>query len=456
MSVKTLDYTPAYPPYPSLWMGGYGGAPRGNAGQVGKRLRAQCVVIDDGVSTKVMLRVDVVSIPREVHQEIRSLVDPMIGDTADFMMIASHTHSGPFIGTTRPDPYILMGLTAADINAVAATTDVFIGQLVALVQQTINMARTPVTLWYAEGDVVIGYNRADGSAVLDTVPVMVARRTNNNALFAVLFGYACHAVARGNDKVFCSDYPGAATDRITAQLGVPAFFFQGAAGDQDPLDPHQPSQVDTLGNQLGNEVIAVVNNTGLFSEVTGPIVTAYTEVDLPLSVDLGDPAALINQSNRYYGLMGEYEPGSFGSKHAEVMTQQMEHGSVGVPTAMPMPIQRWRMGGLTILALAHEVLSPYAIKLRNQYQGGDLWVMAYANETEGYVAANYILQAGGSEHLGYEAGWIDDDTISGEGTWTTFYAYPAPLKASPDGVSQAVPGTAEHLVIQTCMNLLNS
>jgi hypothetical protein len=450
MAVKTLDYTPTWPPYPSLWMAGYGGAPRGNQGLVDRRLRAQCVLIDDGAGPKVMLRIDVISIPRYVHQAIRDAVLPLVGNNnGNFLIICSHTHSGPFIGTTRPHPYVMMSLTPADISAIEDTTNVFIDQMVTLVEQTLAMARTPVTLWYKEGNTTIGYNRCEEPNVLTTINALIARRTSDNGLHTVLFGYACHAVARGNDKTFCSDYPGAATDVISNALGVQALFFQGAAGDQEPNDPHAPSQVTNLGTVLGNAVVQMVNSGG-WSAVTGTVSTYYNELELPLTVDFGDPAAVIRARNAYNDRLDTTAPTDFEYRHAEVMLEQI--AGEGLPRVFPMPVQRWKMGGLNILALSHEVLSEYAVKLRAQTPG-PLWVMAYANETEGYVAANGILQTGGGMRFGYEAGWTDDPTISGPGTWTTFYPWPAPLKFSPSGPAAA--GTTERVLLDACTTMLN-
>ncbi|NKE58217.1 hypothetical protein FXN61_15870 [Lentzea sp. PSKA42] len=450
MAVKTLDYTPAWPTYPSLWMGGYCGATRGNQGQVDRRLRAQCVVIDDGAGPKVMLRVDVVSIPRYVHQAIRSAVVPLVDDNnGNFLIIVSHTHSGPMIGTTRPSPYVMMNLTPADIAAIEDTTTVFIDQMITLVEQTLAMARTPVTLWYKEGSTTIGYNRAEEPNVLTTVSALIARRTSNNSLFTVLFGYACHAVSRGNDRVFCSDYPGAATDVISNALGVQALFFQGAAGDQEPNDPHSPGQVTNLGTILGNTVVQMVNSGG-WNAVNGPVTTHYTEVDLPLTVDFGDPAAVIRARNGYNERLDTFPPDDFAYRHAEVMIEQI--AGEGLPRVFPMPIQRWNLGGLNILALSHEVLSAYDVKVQTQTPGW-LWIMGYANETEGYVAANGVLQAGEAKHFGYEAGWTDDSTMSGPGSWTTFYAWPAPLKFTPSGAAAA--GTTERLVLDACTTMMN-
>jgi neutral ceramidase len=231
---------------------------------------------------------------------------------------------------------------------------------------------------------------------------------------------------------------------------VPALFFQGTAGDQEPLDPHAPSQVTNLGNQLGNEVVAMINEPG-WTQLTGPVQTAYGEVAAPLTVDLGDPAAVIQTRNKYQARLDTFPPDDAAYRHAEVMVEQLQGD--GVPQAMMIPIQRWHLGGMSIMALAHEVLSEYEVSLKQVFNGDRLWVMAYANECEGYVAGNEVLQAGESQHFGYEAGWTDDNTMSGPGSWTTWYAYAAPLMASPQG---AVAGTAERTIVDACASMLNS
>jgi hypothetical protein len=121
----------------------------------------------------------------------------------------------------------------------------------------------------------------------------------------------------------------------------------------------------------------------------------------------------------------------------------------GLTRVFPMPIQAWKFGGLTVLGLAHEVLSEYHVQLKARATG-PLWIMAYANEVSGYLAGDATLWAGETKHFGYEAGWTDDPTVAGDGTWTEFYGWPVPFKASPNGVTPATPGTVERVVLDAC------
>ncbi|MFI6100721.1 hypothetical protein ACIA8G_34660 [Lentzea sp. NPDC051213] len=450
--MNEVDITPVHPPYPSLWMGGYGWGPRGNNGAIARRLRAQCLVIWDNDVPKVLLRADLISVPRDVHQAIRgTLVAEGLVAHDDFLLLASHTHSGPLYGDTRPNPHVMMNLGQADVDAVNGTTWLITDAMVQLVRDTLEQARTGVTLAYAEGEAKIGFNRVSSSAaVLDTVPVLRLDTTGGD-LFAVVFGAACHPVSRGKDDVFDGEYPAVAAALVEQAFGVPALFVQGACGDQEAHDPHAPATTDNLGAVLGQEVVNVLGG-GAFSDVTGPVTAKLIEVELPFQVDTTNPDARANLRAKYQlrrKVMGLGDP---HRRHAELMVKLIDSGEL--PTSLPMPIHRWRFGGLTILALAHEPLSAYDVKLRAAFDG-DLWVMGYANECEGYVADNDTLRSGGNLHGGYEAGWNENDPlVAGFGSWTISYAWPSPLKFSAGATPAA--GTTERIVMDACLGLLNT
>jgi len=456
IAVGTTELTPKVQNgFPSLWMGGYGWEPRGSApGQVARELKAHCMVIWDDGYPNIMLRADLISIPRDMNQYIRGTLieEGLIGDS-DFLMASSHTHSGPLVGDIRPNPYILMNLTPADIDAVNGTTNKLIDLLLDLVRNTLNKTRTTVTFRYAEASVAVGYNRRGGSTVLTTVPILVARKANNNRV-AILFGAAAHPVTRGNDTWFDCDFPGRAAAQIQASLGVPAMFFQGACGDQnggilenDP--PGSDALVVNIGDKLANAVVSKINaNTG-FTNVTGPIMTRMTEVNLPFAVDTTNPTVIADLRSRYVARMTSSNDDDPNYRHAKLMVEMID--GPGLPTHIAMPIQRWQFNGLTILGMSHEVLSTYHVKLKALYPG-KLWIMAYANEVEGYVGGDAELWDGG-----YESGFAwPDNTIAGKGSYCVSYMWPAPLKASPVGVTPAVAGSTEKIVMDACLDLLNN
>jgi hypothetical protein len=433
-------------------MAGYGWGKRGNRGVVARDLFAHCVAIWDGGRPHVLLRVDVAGIPRDVHLAIR---DQIVADgavaSADFLISLSHTHSGPQIGDTHVDPYIGMGLDDADIFAVEGSTGLFVELMVALIRDTVAAATVDVTLDYAEGDVQLGFNRVGLPPLLTRIPVLLARQVDTRDPVFLLFGYACHPVSRGNDEAFDSDYCGFAAQVISAGLGAPALFLQGTAGDQEPDGPHVPNQVEVLGRRLADAVLALLDQ-GPFTPVTGPITSALVEIDLPFAVDVADPAVLAELAGKYQHRLDAPETTFYARRHAEVMLKEIHDGRVA--RSIPMPVQRWRIGNLTVVALAHEVLAGYDERIRELVVDGPVWVLGYANETSCYIPEDRTLQAGGALHEGYEAGWNGGDPrIVGDGSNMMVYGWPAPLAWADDDADPAAPST-QRLVLDAVRQVL--
>ncbi|MFK4089218.1 hypothetical protein ACI2LF_34215 [Kribbella sp. NPDC020789] len=448
VAVNTLNMTPKHPPWPSLWMGGYGWDPRAGDGTYARKLRAHCLVLDDSGFPNVMLRIDVVSLPREVHRELRRRVvevEKLVADS-DFLIACSHTHSGPMIGSSHPHPNVLMNLQPADITAVDQSTALFIDLMVDLVKRTVQAPKVPATLHYAEGSVRIGHNRAGVvDTVLPDVPVLLVRNASTTEPVAVLFGYACHPVCRGDDKIFDSDYVGVVIESIERRLGLPALFFQGLAGD---INPNAGGPL-VVGEKLADAVVAVLDRNE-FTPVTGPIATALTEIQLPFAVDTGNSAVLAELKRKFESrLDGHLGPAEV--RHARLMLGQIQNGTLA--RSIPMPIQCWKLGGLTVLALSHEVVCGYQQLIKEiaaRLGVGKLWIMAYANETQCYVPTDETAW-----QPGYESSWREGDRlVAGYGSSMLAYSWPTPLKSSAVGTVPADPGSTQAVVLAACEALL--
>ncbi|GLW90545.1 hypothetical protein [Actinokineospora globicatena] len=441
------------------WMGGYGWGNRyGVADEAARPITAHCLAITDNGSINVLLRADVVSVPHNIHDQIRNRVVDELGiASSDFLMASSHTHSGPFIGTSHPSPKVLLNATNADVTAIDYLTGLFVDEMVDLVRRTVQETPIPATLHYAETAAQIGQNRTNQGYVIHDVPVLTVRSQADESLLAVLFGASTHPVCRGKDTTFDSDYCGAAAELIEQQLGAMAFFFLGLAGDINPIGEDTdriPTYPDEIGSVLGDAVIDLVNN-GSFTQLSGGITTELRTIDLPFSVDTGNAAVRAALKSKFNTRVGPNPPTGTGTAeraHAQMMIDQINAGKL--PTSVPMTIQRWRLGGLTILALANEVVSGYhyAIKaIADELEVGNLWIMGYANEVNCYVPSDSLLWAGGT----YEAAWDGvDNSIASLASSQIVYGWPSPLKASPSGTSPATASSAEGLILQTCQSLL--
>lgn len=447
MHVESVDYTPGA----NVPMGGYGWSERRSDGSAvgGRPLRAQCAVLTDPAGHVVVLvRADVISVPRTVYLDIvsRLVTTGLVGSASDFVLAQSHTHNGPMVGRV-PDPYVLLG-SEDDV----ALTDVFTAEFIDVIVRLVTRARaaTPVavTLGYAEAQAYIAINRESLGSVPPDVPVLVARRASDGGLHAVLFGHACHPVCHPYaTRTFDADHCGRASTEVTRRLGVPALFFQGAAGDLNPAVLGTESAVRLTGDRLADSVVAAVRNNA-FIPVDGPFRTAAETVELPFSVDLADPGAVAELRRKYQervDTLGSDGEDGAARRHAERMLDLIDRDAV--PRSLPMTVQRLDLGRLTVLALAHEVVSGYHVGTKSKHNK-PLWVMAYANHVDGYVAADDLLWRGG-----YAAGWTDDDEIAGIGTAGISYSLPAPLRASPRD-RPGDPACTEGLVASAIARLL--
>src|SRR5690606_20821963 len=85
------------------------------------------------------------------------------------------------------------------------------------------------------------------------VSVIMAKRRNGKVK-AILFSYACHPTVLAGLE-WSGDYPGVAQIELEKTYpGAVAMFFQGAAGDQNPL----PRRTVPLAVQYGKELAVAV------------------------------------------------------------------------------------------------------------------------------------------------------------------------------------------------------
>jgi hypothetical protein len=65
-------------------------------------------------------------------------------------------------------------------------------------------------------------------------------------------------------------------------------------------------------------------------------------------------------------------------------------------TTYPYPVQIWKLGNQTVMALGGEVVVQYSIELKKLF-GPDIFVIGYANDEMAYIPSETILKEGGYE-----------------------------------------------------------
>ncbi len=381
--VARVVITPEYP----VWMGGYASRTSPSEGKL-HDLWAKALVLEDASGNRsILITMDLLAIPKDFSDELRGWVRTKYGlDNARIILSMSHTHSGPVISRALKDIY---PMNDDDLKAVDQYTEQLKEMLHGLIDKAMHRLQ-PAYLSTGNGVLRFQVNRRnnqEGSITPLTelkgpndysVPVIKIERADNS-LLAIVFGYACHPTTLSINK-FSGDYPGFAQIELEKLYpGATAMFFQGSAGDQNPL----PRRSVPLAIQYGKELAASVER--VLSEdmerQESVLTTGYTEIDLPFEEPL--PASeleKIAQGNNYEG------------RWAASMLHDMHSGNP-IMTSYPYPVGFWQMGKQVMFILGGEVLISYTICLKEIF-GENLFVMAYANDIVSYIPSKKVLEEG--------------------------------------------------------------
>ncbi len=219
------------------------------------------------------------------------------------------------------------------------------------------------------------------------VPVLAVRSADDK-LIALVFGYACHNTALGPVREINGDYAGFAQRRLESEHPeAVALFLAGCGGDQDPAPRRHVQDAEQHGLALASAVEAGLAAPSL-------------PLDSRLSVSLETcplPFTPLPPRNELEARAAS--PNGFVSRHARRILDQWPNPG-DHPRDYPLPVQVIQLGGkLTIVALGGEPVVDYSLSLRKQL-GGDqqpVWIAGYSNLVSAYVPNRRVLKEGGYE-----------------------------------------------------------
>ena len=413
-------------PQEPLWMAGYAARTRPAEGAI-HDLWVKVLALEDGRGQRgVVVTSDLLGFPRDVAQAICEGIQQRCGlRRAQIMLTSSHTHSGPVIGTSLWDCYPLDETQKERIRRYTARLE---KAVVAAVAEACSR-RQPATLWAGQGTAGFAVNRRNNRA--NEVPELreagklrgpsdhrvpvLAVRSPEGRLLAVVFGYACHnTTLAGYD--WCGDYAGFAQLALEEKYPeLQAMFYSGCGADQNPLPRRSVELCRQYGEQLAVAVQRVLE--GDLEPLDPQLATAWKIVRLrygqqPTREELAALASGANYRSRWARrLLGELDAG-----------QRWE-------TDYPYPVQVWRLGRDQLwIVLGGEVVVDYALRFANQY-GPRCWVAAYANDVMAYIPSHRVWEEGG-----YESG--------------AFPVYGLPAQRWEEGIEEKIAAAVAELAEQ--------
>ncbi|MBL4886464.1 MAG: neutral/alkaline non-lysosomal ceramidase N-terminal domain-containing protein [Planctomycetaceae bacterium] len=388
--VASVKITPEKP----IWMAGYASRNKPSEG-IELDIYAKALAIEDASGTRfVMVTTDLIGIPRTMRHNVEALfMEKFKLPAAALLLNASHTHCGPEIRYERVQGETI---SSAILSASRLYTQNLEQQLIGIIGQAINDLE-PVNLTYSYGRAGFAMNRRTPTEkgvrnhpypegpVDHQVPVLKVT-TVKKKLKAVLFGYACHNTTMSFYKI-SGDYAGFAQKYIEElHPGTLALFMMGCGGDQNPYPRRKEGQAAQHGRALANGVETALQ--AYDKPVTGKlgVELEYPEIEFATPPTKIEVQALIDSSNKYDHVRGT------------ALMKELET-SGKIRTTYPYTVQVARIGNITLVALAGEVVIDYSLRLKKELQGDFIWIAGYSNDVFGYVPSARVIHEGG-----YEAG----------------------------------------------------
>jgi hypothetical protein len=372
---------------------------------------------DSAADAVCIVSADLIGFCGDTADILRAAIAETCGVLPDrILLAASHTHSGPQVGTSL--------ITVGD--SVPEVAD----EILRLILEAAKQAQSelhPVTLHGGKG-FLKGYaiNRRgieNGESDLkpnpegprdDEVTVLSFRDKSSGNLRAILFHFTCHACVLNGLNV-SADYPGATRRFIENESGerIVAGFLPGCCGNIDPFCTYiggeysragLPRDVELFGAALGREVMRVARESS--RELTPCLAGRMVTLDLPFQ---RFPSREELEHTR------DRQDEEFVSQwNAEYQRTWAVH-MLAMPEfhSKPLMLQRIDLArDATLVAMSGEVCVEYGLYIKSLHPDSFMIPMGYSNGLIGYIPTAAMLDEGGYEPV-----------RSG-----MYYGFPSPLK----------------------------
>lgn len=383
-------------PEKNVWMAGYANRNRPSEGKV-HDLYAKALVIQDSRGARVVLvTTDLLGLPRALTSEISEYANKSYGLRRDQILFnSSHTHTGPVVKSSLAGAY---DLDAAQSALIDDYTHKLKNDLLKVIGDAIKDL-SPARLSFGRGAAPFAMNRrqfnpnsvaigVNPEGVVDReVPALRVESADGN-LRGVVFGYACHnTTLTGEFYEFSGDYAGFAQAAVErAHPGATTLFVAGCGADINPYPRSKLELAEQHGETLAESVEQAMS--GSMKLVSGAVKSVIGGVMLPFA---GPPT-----EEEYRARLND--PNIFNRRHAGRMIARYDRDGK-VMTEYPYTIQVLRIGDLTLIGLAGEVVTDYALRLKREL-GGDVWVAGYSNDLCSYIPSARMYKEGGYEVIG--------------------------------------------------------
>ena len=382
-----------------IWMGGFASRTKPAEGTLDD-LWIKVLVLEAPDGGKgLLVTADLVGIPKWLYDDLCRELDRRHGlKRSQIRFATSHTHSGPVLKDALQDIYPLDDQQRA---LIAKYSDWLEQTILETVGKAL-VSRSPATLWAGEGKATFAMNRRtnDESKLAEmlrrgespkgpsdfAVPVL-AVRSPEGQLRAVVFGYAAHTSALTQNYRWSADYAGVTQRALEARHPeAAAMFFQGCGSDQSAV----PRGTVELCQKLGENLAAAVE--AVLEKPMRPVAPKFRAAFEFVSLDFGERPTKVELETAGKGT-------DYRARWARRLSSELATGKNFGHGYPEYPVQVWKLGTDQLwVALGGEVCVDYSLRFKKEF-GSGTWVNGYANDVMAYIPSRRLWEEGG-----YQAG----------------------------------------------------
>lgn len=383
-------------PERSIWMAGYANRSKPSEGKLHDLYAKALAITDNDGNRMVLVTADILGFTRELADAITDKAATQYSLRRDQIMLnASHTHTGPVVRGNLVGAYQLDAEQATRIYEYSQYLQERIVWVVGQALKDLSLAK--LSIGHSTGNFAINRREAGENGAIKIglnpkgvvdhdVPVLMIE-TKREKLRGVVFGYACHnTTLTGEHYQLSGDYAGFAQLELEKQHpGTIAMFVMGCGADINPNPRSTLPYAQQHGTSLAEAVDKILN--GKMSGIDGKVKTTFDRVNIPF----GPPPTKEEFEKR----MGDSNV--FRKKHAERMLARLIRDGK-LASEYPYPIQIFQIGkDFTLVGLSGEVVTDYALRLKQELGTDGLWVAGYTNEVMAYIPSARMFSEGGYE-----------------------------------------------------------
>jgi hypothetical protein len=392
VGLAARDVTPELP----IWLAGYAARKRA-ADKIDHPLLVQALALKSADGARfVLVSLDNCEVSHAFTAPVVKEIEGKHGlKSGEVMIVSSHTHSAPVLEDTLETMYHYADQEAQRVRKYSAMLRQKLVEVVgtaladlkpASLEHGIGRATFAMNRRVYRDDAVVFGENPDGPVDWDVNVLKV--KSTNNAVRAVVFGYACHGTSIAGDDFYIvsGDYMAYARQHIEAVYpGATAIYLTGMGADSNPSPRGTLLDAKRHGLELAGAVIGVLDRP--MRPVAGNLKLAFDEIELPFE----DPP---NREQLEKDAQGK---DAYVKSRAELYLKTLGAGGK-LPAGIQLPLAAIRIGDdLTFVAMGGEVVVDYSIRFKRLFAADHPWPIGYAYEVPCYIPSVRILKEGGYE-----------------------------------------------------------